>query len=343
MMQFTLALLILLLLYFYASAGQHGIRSALARSRNANATKTRFDYLFEQSAGSGWSFLKEGSIDFGVKMEGHIIKKTIFSGNSRLFFAAGLEGTGHQAFSTMLTHAPCDVCACACNLSLSVMNGIDGNGLFWTNDNRDIRDKLFVTVHFMKQLVVSATHAGGSVGQLHILGLDCVREAGMLSYPNYGHERFKVFDHPDLTVLASIAEHVQLDLRILVLLRGATDILISTVDRRKFSGGNPVMQAKVLIVNAAVLYAQLQSIDRQFYSCVNYEDLSDIDGSEERSLKLQVFLHSELTLETLRAMFSPVVYHDHFGNVTSSSDAHYESLLSAKMVLFKGLCADRFI
>ena len=219
-------------------------KTRLDRRNNATGTTvTQFDYLLDEDNDQMWGL--DGEFKYDIQLVGNIIKKTIFSKTNRVFFAAGLEGTGHHAFSTMLRHITCDVCSCSVNLSLALMNGIDGNGLFWTNDNRDIQDKLNIALHFMAQFIpgVSSINNRSSnsnspdIGQLHVIGLDCVREAGMLSYPNYGHERFKVFDHPDVTVLASMAEHLKLDFRVLVLLRDASDVLVSTVDRRQFSNG----------------------------------------------------------------------------------------------------------
>ena len=54
--------------------------------------------------------------------------------------------------------------------------------------------------------------------------------SGQLSYPNFGPDRAdRSLSHPDVYLLARVAEAAAVDFRVLVVLRGAQELLVGTV------------------------------------------------------------------------------------------------------------------
>lgn len=139
----------------------------------------------------------------------------------------------------------------------------------------------------------------------------------MMSYPN-GPVEHKTLDRPDVHVLAALAEAAKLDIRFIVLLRGAAAVLHSTVDRRHFGALEP----QILIANAESIYTQLQLISPAFYRCVQYENLVNIDLEESQKADLIDFLHPKaLNLRTFKNMLSQVRRTTHGG----TSNKHYKT------------------
>jgi hypothetical protein len=96
---------------------------------------------------------------------------------------------------------------------------------------------------------------------------------GMLSYPNFGGP-LKIFQYPDVRLLAEVAERAEVDLRIVVLHREAADLLHSTTGHRHFARYG--QEAIALAHSARVLAAQLRSMDREFFLCVPYSRLPKV-------------------------------------------------------------------
>ena len=88
----------------------------------------------------------------------------------------------------------------------------------------------------------------------------------------------KALHIPDVRLLAKLAEQAGLDLRILVLVRKADEILRSTVYHRNF--GTESRQASILGLAAATLTSQLQLIDPRFFVCVNMSQSHDSSSWE---------------------------------------------------------------
>jgi hypothetical protein len=93
---------------------------------------------------------------------------------------------------------------------------------------------------------------------------------GRMSYPNFGGWD-KPLHIPDVRLLARLAEEAGLDLRIIVLMRQANELLQSTVHHRRF--GPEQRQATILGLSASALAAQLWMIDPRFFVCVNSSTL----------------------------------------------------------------------
>merc|ERR1712196_762393 len=99
----------------------------------------------------------------------------------------------------------------------------------------------------------------------------------MMSYPNYGGP-FKMFQNPDVRILAELCELEGLDFRVLVSSRSAEDLLYSTAEHRGFMGGQWTLEGVVLEHSARVLAAQLRALDRGFVLCGDYSRLPSFPG-----------------------------------------------------------------
>jgi hypothetical protein len=216
-------------------------------------------------------------------------------------FAAGLEGTGHHALQAMM-----DVCtmsnfhgnktrnilerSCykAVEISKLLMN--DGTrpkhksivtGLF-SPLNENSKEIMIKIQTMMKHMLYQKNHH-----RLYIVGLGA-SSAGVMSYPNGCSDDGSVptaLCHPDIHLLATMAEASRVDLRIIILTRPADEI-IKSVRRRNFLDD---FEIKSLISNAAILYAQLTTLDPAFYYCLDYKTLVSL--GEEQKQELVEFLH----------------------------------------------------
>ena len=65
---------------------------------------------------------------------------------------------------------------------------------------------------------------------MYDIGLSFVHGSGMFSYPNFNAQN-KTLNHPDIILLAMIAELSHIDLRVIILQRKALSILSSTNHR----------------------------------------------------------------------------------------------------------------
>jgi hypothetical protein len=122
---------------------------------------------------------------------------------------------------------------------------------------------------------------------------------GMISYPNFNGP-FKARHHPDIAVLARLCEHAGVDLRLVVLQRGAADILSSVSVKRTFAPEST--ESAALADNAAVISMQLQRLDPRFFLCVDLVSLAT--GGLVFWQRFGGFLHPALREE---ASVSPIV------------------------------------
>lgn len=211
------------------------------------------------------------------------LRKTVYSTEKRLVFVAGLEGTGHHTLKTAF--APCfsfGVCQPINNLTNAFfrlnVSRAQLHGLFSTFDMDKTEHFLQEALHALHAFITapSPTTATATAPTVAIIGLESTYSAGMMSYPNYGLPE-KVFHHPDLFIIALLAESMGVDFRIIVLQRNAQAILHST-QRRGFGGK---LEARILIENAGSMYAELDALDPQFYRCVHHEQLSQLNHTQQ--------------------------------------------------------------
>lgn len=91
-------------------------------------------------------------------------------------------------------------------------------------------------------------------------------DVGIMSYPNYGNGPRRGSQTPDLVVLAALAAEAGVELRVLVLLRSAHELIVSTTQHRSFA--SPAQEAATLSTAGASLASQLRNLDGQKVLCV---------------------------------------------------------------------------
>lgn len=139
------------------------------------------------------------------------------------------------------------------------------------------------------------------------VGLENPQSGGMLSYPDTNSIN-RVLNHPDMFTLSMLSERSRLDFRVLVVLREAKDILRSASKKStlRFGADN---EPETLIANAEALYTQLKLIDKSFYHCVYYKQLTTL--SKPQTTKLIDFLHPVIMKSTWPLMVQKVIYSNH--------------------------------
>lgn len=220
---------------------------------------------------------------------GSITAKSVFLEDKRFLFVAGLEGTGHHAFVDLMNTCrkkKGSICIPDCSISskLSLFTSKSQSGLFVSQDVRNTMSNILA----IDRLLLPYENKTGSF--LVPFGLEQCRDTGTLSYPMY--ERLtKVMDHPDVGMIAMMAERHKLDLRVILLRRSAHKILYSAF-RRNFGG---YLEPLVIINNADILYGQLKSIDKRFIHCVNIDDLlQNTRNMTEQVSSIVHFIHPKL-------------------------------------------------
>lgn len=164
-----------------------------------------------------------------------VVSKTVVSSKTRLVFAVGLEGSGHNYLAGAF---------------LSMFRGhqrvtrLDECRLSWefylvrsmTNSPEEYAQALARAREGMRALAVEGENLTslGGIATLFQLGSppEC-KYIGMLSYPNFtGGD--KVFRYIDLRMVAELAEAEGVDLRVVYLQRSARDIMIANTIHRDF-------------------------------------------------------------------------------------------------------------
>jgi hypothetical protein len=211
--------------------------------------------------------------------KGKHVAKTVFEG-PRLVFVAGLEGTGHHLFKEILHLEPSGFDQGVYDLFEERQKSVCGPlGSLGENCGpaQDSREFLLLRQELLKNLTSlhsrdSQFSVSGTVyGLFH-------NNLAPFSYPCYRHEGRAILTHPDVRVLAEVAEEAKIDLRVVVLTRSARAMLYSTVKHRNFCTGGSAMarQANYLIHNAQILQAQLSRVDKEFLMCAPFEELPDL-------------------------------------------------------------------
>ena len=209
-----------------------------------------------------------------------MLEKTVFN-RTRLVIVAGLMGSGLRA-----VHDIMDVCfkeakvanSCKAETDLSESlfkksgrnNSTVYSGFFV---GRDIKSRTAILSKIQERLHKIASKPGDN---MFVLGLG-FNNAGMMSYPNFDAE--ESLNHPDVYSLATMAEAMNVDFRVVVLTREPRDIL-ATLQRRNLTRS----YRKILTDNAAALFTQLYMLDRKFFTCIDYGSLGSLSGSQQDAL-----------------------------------------------------------
>lgn len=268
-----------------------------------------------------------------------IIEKKSFNENLRLLFVAGIEGTGHHAISSMLKECvkkDPHSCKNARDLSFDLFTHVtkdDNYGLFASEHGADV-DKDLVKVRQELKTISSSSETA-----LYFLGLCDDATAGMLSYPNFSGEN-KALNHPDVVLLTKMSEEVNIDFRIIVLLRDAVSILKSVFSSKKnYLGGIKGPEPRILIDNTAVLYSQLTLIDSKFFQCMNYDDFIKLRrGDNELKEKLVNFVHPVVLKDKIDDMSHGIHMRDSNEYNETEVFSFYATNLQLRLDLIQELC-----
>jgi hypothetical protein len=258
--------------------------------------------------------------------------KKLSVGETRMLFVAGLEGTGHHAWNSIFK-------SCVRSQRCEVDTQLTGHLMSFDKPNRTMHGLFGVAdghkhselVHTIHKHMRILAQKGGR--HLYLVGLGFLKEAGMLSYPNFNGVH-KSLDHPDISLLASIAEGVGLDFRVIVLQRSAKEILEST--KRRSIGGQA--EPSILVDNAATLFSQLSLMEKTFYRCVPFHRLANLTTNEQKDLA--TFIHPMLTTlfpSMLEAVHYPGSKTNHTEHTTAVS---MESNNNSSRLLGKGDAQD---
>jgi len=222
------------------------------------------------------------------------VSKKQFSSDVRFLFVAGVEGTGHHGWQDALE--TCGKCVFLPEVSCLLWNELkDKDSLFPAL----LRSKKPDIELILQHRVVDALRTAQEQHNDSLIILNAFEDetvtgrhkecyTGMMSYPNFNGPD-KALQRPDIQLLAQLAELAEVDLRVLVLLRPAEQILASTVDNRHFETEN--REGLFLADNAQALNLQLSRIDPEFMMCFDPYDRVDSVFSTSGKLRLGGFLH----------------------------------------------------
>lgn len=258
-------------------------------------------------------------IDVGRGMKSpYFVRKTRFNETSRFVFVAGVEGTGHHAAGSFFE--VCEekrLCVGAKQVVQRLLydGGVEPTGIFVYQRDTDPSLLLERRAKLIQHFV--AMSYGSNLNVINTA--PSFKTTGMMSYPNFlGKQR--AFDHINLPVLASLAEKAGIDLRVLVLARDPLEILVSTTIHRVFDT-RPV-QAAVLADNAAVLAAELQLLDPEFFMCVPYDEIGVDDWWNKQigTYSRASWLHPKLPGDILKAAVAPIYNKRHNKTLVGDDD-----------------------
>lgn len=184
---------------------------------------------------------------------------------ARFIFFAGLESSGHSFWRDILAEFPNRIKQVK-ELSHLLYAVNKQSGLFSVMDVQKAKSSV--------EEVIAALRAADRDFPGITIALNTISEGageggwGMMSYPNHGGAD-KAIQKPDLRLLVEVANMADVDLRIILLMRDAVDI-VNSVWKRKFYPSE--MQAvRILELQQASLSSELSLIDPAFVACWQYE------------------------------------------------------------------------
>jgi hypothetical protein len=210
--------------------------------------------------------------------KGQHVKKTIFEG-PRLIFLAGLEGTGHHLYTDNFDLASTGHDQDVIDLFDTRKTNCGPTGSLAEDCGPALDSDDFIAKRESLVQKLKALHSQGSskvYGLFHRRpGTEPQVATFPYSYPYARDAGRAILSHPDVRVLAEVAETAEIDFRVVLLTRNARDMLHSTVVHRGFCPGPSGIerQANYLIHNANVLSAQLSKMDKEFVVCAPFEQL----------------------------------------------------------------------
>jgi hypothetical protein len=296
-------------------------------------------------------------------------KKGIDNAKNRMVVVAGLDGAGHELLTALFkacVDATKDSKDFACHFDAKMQkllfeknrqnNGATQmTGLFFAHSHVS----KFTTAAGMKMAGLASGQKDDGQEEsfkgsfLHVVGLSLEPNAGTMTYPMGEKDDRSVF-HPDMRILAQLADENGMDLRILVLLRDAQDTMHASLAESTFGFQNiqkPSEEPRNLVNNADVLYSQLSNIDQKFYKCVDYEQLATQDPVAIKELLEYVhpaLVDDSLEKPMLAAMAAEVPKSRKMASDNKREpkdanervmDAYFDMQLTSRQTLIKRLCS----
>jgi hypothetical protein len=202
------------------------------------------------------------------------VNKTVFDGPT-LLFVGGLEGTGHHFWQG--AHA--DILK-ATEVSAALAHWMDKRKLVCGKKGSTATDCHTPSSHWLDGPTENLRRAVQDMKHMP-KGLYVIGGRDPESYPACRDGPRAIFQHPDLQVLAKLAEESGVDIRFLITTRSAEDMLLSDVTNRHQCRGPDAMerQTDYLSHNANVLTKQLESLDTRFFMHSSYDDLPTVPDS----------------------------------------------------------------
>lgn len=235
-----------------------------------------------------------------------ILNKTIFNG-TKFYFIVGLEGTGHHFFYNLCNKDNnCKAFDWVNEDFSKEFNILPRNylnykhGLFGSYHNtiknfenhrklfkKGINDlKLKYKPNFNENELIFLNAIGGR------------RNIGLMSYPNF-HGKCKILQYPDIRIIAELFEEALFDLKVIVLTRKPIEIILSTTVKRSFMDFKQACITYTQLIDE-VIYKQLNSIDKSFYSCLNYNKLPNLEND------FLDFLKFPRIKQTIKTIYKPI-------------------------------------
>jgi hypothetical protein len=192
----------------------------------------------------------------------------------RAVFFAGLEGTGHHLISKVVHTVGND--ASVDRKHVSGLQATLGAYNMHARTGDAVQGVLRTLARQLRELAADPA----SRGKLVFLNFSPLpREVNGLSYPG-NRGPLKVFQVPDLVLIAEACEEAGVDLQVVLMTRGAEEIMASVTHRRFSNGILGLGESTILETAAGQLWGQLQALDCAFLApCFDYNDptLSFVD------------------------------------------------------------------
>lgn len=196
--------------------------------------------------------------------------KTVSNGAQRVVFVVGIEGTGHHMLRSIFKGSDRSICIPLLP-DAPLTKNINKGGLFGSNVNQTEVKKYVLAFQEHADLYASPTTSD----KVMFVNVLCKTDRGMMSYPNF-KGACRELKYPDARILAEMYESIGVDFRVLVIIRNAVDILLSTSVNRHFGSWKENQELYTWMMKDVVMRTQLQRLDRKFIECIDYDALPDI-------------------------------------------------------------------
>lgn len=255
-----------------------------ASTRSKTATLGRAARLLSISFGAkenggGFGVLRTKSIKLnGARPCQNFVEKMSTSADTRFLYIAGLTGSGLQAFSSFI--AGCTNCRLASHETTRLFAykaGTNWHGIFNLGGNDSVTSRKIRSDR--KAFVERLKHEAMRPGLVLLNSPPTLRYAG------------PYLKHPNVHILAALAEIAGVDLRIFVMDRPGQAIIATMTKRGRMSNG---VDVATLADNAAVLKAHVNMISPNFVRRVPLDQLANESFWSAEAFDMVSFAHPAL-------------------------------------------------